>query len=221
MSEPRKGRGEATRAAILGAAEAAFAEHGFDGARVDAIALDSGCNKTLIFRYFGDKTGLYIEVLKRVDHEVSLLHARSFTPLLEDGTIMLDAQRFTLFLKTLIEGFFDYYVEHPRIMRIVHWEQANGWQNLTRIASQFELSDLAQLNALFASARSAGFLRSDLDVVTMMLLIQQTCWSFPALFPLYQQFFAGRDLAPVSTLAYMREQIVTFLVTGIMGNSGS
>ena len=43
MSEPGSRRGrvhdaEGTRMAILDAAEEVFAEHGFDGARVDAIA---------------------------------------------------------------------------------------------------------------------------------------------------------------------------------------
>ena len=58
MSEPGKRRGEITREAILMAAESVFAQHGFDGARIDTIADISGYNKTLIFRYFGDKLGL-------------------------------------------------------------------------------------------------------------------------------------------------------------------
>ncbi len=69
ISEPAKRRAEKTRLAILDAAEVVFAEHGFDGARIDAIAEVSGHNKTLIFRYFGDKLSLYAEVLKRVDKQ--------------------------------------------------------------------------------------------------------------------------------------------------------
>ena len=62
---PAKRRSEITRLAILDAAEVVFSEHGFDGACIDAIAEGSGHNKTLIFRYFGDKLNLYAEVLKR------------------------------------------------------------------------------------------------------------------------------------------------------------
>ena len=63
MSEPdsRRGRAhdaQAAREAILNAAEAVFAEHGFDGARIDAIAALAGYNKSLIFQYFDDKLGL-------------------------------------------------------------------------------------------------------------------------------------------------------------------
>ncbi|HET8578180.1 MAG TPA: helix-turn-helix domain-containing protein, partial [Methylomirabilota bacterium] len=48
-----------TREIILDAAEALFAEHGFHGTSVDAIAVRSGYNKSLLFQYFRDKVGLY------------------------------------------------------------------------------------------------------------------------------------------------------------------
>ncbi len=91
-TETRRNRGQATREAILAAAEASFAEHGFDGARIDSIAEASGYNKALIFRYFGDKLGLYTEVLKRSDQELSVHFGRLFLPLLEDETIASDEQ---------------------------------------------------------------------------------------------------------------------------------
>lgn len=48
-----------TRGRILDAATEEFAAHGFAGARVDAIARSAGCNKQLIYHYFGNKSGLY------------------------------------------------------------------------------------------------------------------------------------------------------------------
>ncbi len=56
MPEPGSNRGrghdaEKTRETILDTAEAAFAEHGFDGARIDAIARASGYNISLLFQY--------------------------------------------------------------------------------------------------------------------------------------------------------------------------
>lgn len=98
MPESGERRGDKTREAILTAAEFMFAEHGFDGARIDAIAEVSGFNKTLIFRYFGDKLGLYTAVLRRIDREVSLLQEQLLEPLLEDATIVDDAHHFRAFL---------------------------------------------------------------------------------------------------------------------------
>src|SRR6266480_8137081 len=108
MSEPGRSRGEKTRETILNAAETVFAEHGYDGARVDTIAEVSGYNKTLIFRYFGDKLGLYAQVLKRADREMGELLAYVFTPLLEDETAAFQAHRFRAFLETMIQTLFDY-----------------------------------------------------------------------------------------------------------------
>jgi TetR/AcrR family transcriptional regulator len=53
-----------TRAAILAAAERAFALNGFPGARTDAIAADAGVNKALLYYYFGSKERLYQAVLE-------------------------------------------------------------------------------------------------------------------------------------------------------------
>src|SRR5579862_4740048 len=85
MTIAQKRRGEITREVILRAAEAVFAEQGFDGARIDIIAEASGYNKTLIFRYFGDKLGLYTAVLEQADKEMSEFMTHVFAPLLEDA----------------------------------------------------------------------------------------------------------------------------------------
>src|SRR5450759_1417839 len=86
--QPRRERdAESARQAILDAAEEVFAENGFDGARIDAIAAASEYNKSLIFHYFDDKLGLYAEVVKRADREMTALQVRVLTPLLEDETI--------------------------------------------------------------------------------------------------------------------------------------
>jgi len=227
MQEPGSKRGrkrvydaERTRAAILNAAEAGFAEHGFDGVSVDAIAAEAGYNKSLIFQYFGDKLGLYTAVLKRADQEMSALLARVFAPVLEDETIATDAGRFRAFLKTTFEAFFDYMIEHPRFTRMINWEQAEGWQTFAGIASQFEPADLTRLEAIFSKAQRAGLLRPDLDIIVVLLLAQQICWSAPAAFPLYQLFLAGRDFASTTALAHVREQIIAFLVAGITSDPG-
>src|SRR3984893_1453955 len=178
--EPRRGRehnAKGTREAILNAAEAVFAEHGFDGARFDAIAAASGYNKSLIGQYFGDKLGLYTEVNKRIDREMSELEERILTPLLADETIASDAHRFRTFLETAIGALFDYLLEHPRLTRIILWEQAEGWQTFAKILSQFETENTDQYRTLFARAQSAGLLRSGVDPLIQLVLAEQLCWS--------------------------------------------
>lgn len=55
-----------TRERILDAAATEFAEHGFAGARVAAIAERSGANVERLYFYFGDKRGLFTAVMGEV-----------------------------------------------------------------------------------------------------------------------------------------------------------
>lgn len=54
-----------TQQRILEAALQEFAAKGFAGARVDVIAKRARINKRMLYHYFGDKEGLFREVLRR------------------------------------------------------------------------------------------------------------------------------------------------------------
>jgi TetR/AcrR family transcriptional regulator len=216
MSTPGNTRGARTREAILSAAEAVFAEHGFDGARVDAIADASSYNKALIFRYFGDKLGLYAAVLKRVDDQARELQARLLAPLLEDASIVSDSRRFRAFLTVAIRAYFDFMLEHPHVMRMLAWEHAEGWQTYAKLASLFKVEGLQQLEALFDGARRAGLLRSDGDPFFLFLLAEQICWSFPTSLTFFQLVLPQKDFSSAEGRARAREQIIAFIVSGIL-----
>jgi Sec-independent protein secretion pathway component TatC len=155
-------------------------------------------------------------VNQRIDRDMSELGARVLTPLLADETIASDAQRLRTFLETAFGALFDYLLEHPHVMRIILWEQAEGWQTYTKIMSQFETEDIDQLRTLFAKAQSAGLLRSDFDPLIQLVLAEQLCWSYLATIPLYQMLLSGEDLASAAALARAREYIVAFVVHGMM-----
>lgn len=65
---PRRGRrsNDSARAAILAAAERAFAKSGLAGARTESIAAEAGVNKALLYYYFNSKERLYEAVIE--DH---------------------------------------------------------------------------------------------------------------------------------------------------------
>ena len=218
MAESGRRRGETTREVILTAAEAVFAQHGFDGARVDTIANVSGYNKNLIFRYFGDKLGLYTQVLKRADREMGEILARVFTSGLSDETVALQAHQFRAFLATMVQTLFDYLLEHPRLVRMLTWEMAEGWQTFAQIASQFPPEDTAQLEPLFHKARGAGLLRSDFVPMIQLTMMVPMCQAYLAYLPLYQWLLPGEDLSSASGLARAREYLVDFVVAGMMNN---
>ncbi len=226
MDEPERRRGrvhdaEGAREAILNAAEQVFAEHGFDGARVDAIAEKAGYNKSLLFQYFGDKLGLYEAVIRRADREITEFEMHVLAPFLEDETIASDAYRFRTFLETLIGRLFDYLLAHPRLLRIIIWEQAEGWQTLAKFLSQSDTEDAERFRTLFNKARRAGLLRSDFDPIIQLTMAEQVCWSYLTSIPLYQMVLTGENLSSPAALAQAREWLVGFVVHGIMVDSKS
>src|SRR2546430_11622753 len=56
---------ERTRERILAAALGEFSTKGFAGARVAVIARRARINKRILYHYFGDKAGVFPEVLRR------------------------------------------------------------------------------------------------------------------------------------------------------------
>jgi AcrR family transcriptional regulator len=53
-----------TRATILGAARTRFAEHGFAGTTIRAVAGDAGVDAALVHHYFGNKADLFMAALQ-------------------------------------------------------------------------------------------------------------------------------------------------------------
>lgn len=60
----------ATREALLAAGTELFAEHGFDGVSVSAIAERAGTNKAMISYHFGGKRDLYVAILAATFSEI-------------------------------------------------------------------------------------------------------------------------------------------------------
>ena len=125
-----RGRPEESRASILRAAVAEFAENGIAGARTDAIARAARVNKALLYYYFKDKDALYEAVL---DHVFSGLRARVM-PVLDSQ--LPPRQKMLEYLGT----YFDYIAANPRFPRVVQGEwmrSGAGAVRMQRIAKEY------------------------------------------------------------------------------------
>ena len=60
----RRAGDSGTREAILSASRAQFAEHGYDGATIRAIARDAGVDPALVHHYYGDKEKLFAAAMQ-------------------------------------------------------------------------------------------------------------------------------------------------------------
>ena len=207
---------EVSRNAILDAAEEIFAENGFDGARIDAIAAASGYNKSLIFHYFDDKLGLYTAVLKRIEQRGNDLQAIMLGSWLADEELTSDASKLRTFVEIVIRWIFDYMVENPRVLRMLVWEAAEGWKTIKKIASQFNTDDVEMFRQLLSKAQEAGLIRPGTDPYLMFLMAITTCMSYPIFTPYLEMAFEDEDLSSPDALVRAREMIVNFVVHGII-----
>ncbi len=207
-----------TREAILDTAEAAFAQHGFDGARMDAIAKASGYNISLLFQYFTDKLGLYVAVLARADQALNALLEGVLTAWNLRDAKPVDEQVFRSFLEALVRAGFDYLAGHPRFLRIMTWEMAAGWRTYLQIAQQFPPVKNGEFASVFRSVHDQGLLRSDAHPVLQLLKALFLCQSYLAYQPLFPAVIPGEALSSEAALTRAREDIVAFFIAGTMGN---
>jgi len=112
---------EETRRRIFEAAAAAFAELGYNGATLDAIAEQAGCCKALVIRYFGTKQDLYRTVLNTTYAELSQR---------ETLNVSSDAGTVADLLRGILTNLFAFHREHPSFARLVSWENLNGAEHL-------------------------------------------------------------------------------------------
>jgi len=116
-TEPILGaRAVRTRAAILDAAEALFAERGFDAARLEDVAERVGIRRASIVYYFKDKRELYDVVLESV---FSGLHDRVAAALSGPEPLM---DR----IEAGVSAWIDYVGTRPSIARLILRETANA-----------------------------------------------------------------------------------------------
>lgn len=223
MSEPGSRRGrthdaEGAREAILNAAEEVFAEHGFDGARIDTIAETAHYNKSLIFHYYGDKLGLYTAVLQRIDQQGAEIQNGITAPFLTDEKLTSDSGTFRTFLETVIGLLFDLLIANPRMTRMLAWEAAEGWQTYRKVASQLNNEDSELFKGLLNKASTAGLIRPGMDPAIVFGLAFTTCLAYLNSIPLIEMSFDVEDLSSQEALARARRIIIEFIVHGIMVN---
>ncbi|MCR9137571.1 MAG: TetR family transcriptional regulator [Alphaproteobacteria bacterium] len=79
-----------SRAAILDSAEAAFAELGYGGASIRAIAREAKVNQAMIHYYYQNKDQLFTAVIERRAGEINARRDAALERLFEDGVPTLE-----------------------------------------------------------------------------------------------------------------------------------
>ena len=157
MGRPKDANAEQTRVTILDAAEDEFAEHGFHGTRMVAIATRAGVTHGLLHYYFDSKDRLYEQVVGRLFRR----HLCLFEQLGAGGTVNL--------ARDLVLRSFDLFWEHPNQVRIMLWEMASGDDRVETAMKDFYDGMARALAALPAPAASDEAGKDPRDVYVSIL----------------------------------------------------
>lgn len=153
---------EATKAALIEAAEALFMEKGFGNTSLSEIAQRAGITKSLIHHYFGSKEGMFSEV-----------KTRRFMQYTSQQTDMLKKTKPSAeLLRASVIFYFDFLRRNPQIVRILAWMFLEQSQDecfkKDRELIQLGIEKVRQ-------TQEAGQLRSDIDPRFLVFIFIGLC----------------------------------------------
>jgi len=154
---------EGTRDKILNVALQEFSRRGLSGARIDAIAAESGINKGMIYYYFGSKEDLYVAALEE--------SYRRFRQIESD--FHLDSLAPVEALRALVGASFDFHAAHPEFIRMVMSENINHGEYIRKIPElrAINRSAITVLESLCRRGIDEGVFRADVDPVDLHMTI--------------------------------------------------
>ncbi len=152
-----------TQQEILRAAMSEFADHGFGGARIDAIAERAGVNKKLIYYYFEGKDELFLAVLEQTYADIRAaerdLHLEASAPLQA--------------IESLVEFTWRHYLAHPEFLALLNSENMlrAGHLKRSRRIRQMNSPLIDVLAEVLTRGEKSGELRPGIDAMQLYISI--------------------------------------------------
>lgn len=164
----RKYDPEETKRDILAIATREFAKHGYNGARIDAIAARTSTTKRMIYYYFGGKEQLYIAALEQ---EYGKIRAA-------EEALHLERLEPEVAVRRLAEFTFDYDHANPDFVRLVSIENIHHARHLlksTRIR-KVNASIVDTIEAIMVRGRRQGVFNRNIRAVDVHMLMSALCF---------------------------------------------
>ncbi|HET7084877.1 MAG TPA: TetR/AcrR family transcriptional regulator [Rhizomicrobium sp.] len=205
--EPSRPRGKANEEkvseAILNAAIGEFFEHGFGGARVDAIARRAKTNKRYLYVYVGNKEAIWLAALQRVYQIMRAgereLNLENLPP--DEG------------MRQLIHFNFWFHVKHPEFISMLNDENRQKARNLRRstTAQKMYLPLLVLIEGLLRRGQEAGLFRSGVDPVQLYISIAALSYFYCSNQHTLSVIF-GQDLGGQREMQRREEHVVSVIM---------
>lgn len=151
-----------TRAALILAARALFAEYGYDGASVRAITTRASANLGAITYHFGSKEDLYNEMVATLMHPI---RDRILAVATESGA-PLDR------LDSVVDSYFHHFADHPDLPRFLMERIASGQLPPPPVVETMT-AVLRAVSDIVAEGQADGSIRAgDAALMTLSLIAQ-------------------------------------------------
>jgi len=161
---------EASRAAILQAALNEFSGAGYDGARIDRIALEAGVSKPLLYDYFGDKDELYAAALHEAYVQIRTGEMALDLEALDPASAIRELCLFTM----------EHFRTNPWFITMLNTENLRHGATISRLEGRREVQSklLEKLGRVLERGVKDGRFRDDVEPVALYIYIASLCY-FP------------------------------------------
>jgi AcrR family transcriptional regulator len=162
-ADPKRRDAGATRARILRAASQEFARHGFGGARGERIAKRARSSERMVYYYFGNKEGLFREVLEAAYDAIGIA----------EQALVLDDKPPREALAHFCRFVWRWYADHPDFIGILTVENQLQARHLRRSARLDSLVSpvVRILQSLLERGVAVGEFRRGLDAADLYVSI--------------------------------------------------
>ena len=192
-----------TKAQILVAGRAEFAERGFEGARVDAIAALAGANKRLLYHYYGNKEELYRAVLLDAYQEIRR----------GERALSLDQFGPAEAMDRLVRFTFRHFLANPWFPRLLNTENIENARFLKTMPDIQALHSplVGQITTIVERGAELGVFRRDVDPVQLYISIAALGFFYVSNMATLSVIFA-RDLSGIDMVQEREAQAVQMVL---------
>ena len=196
-----------TRSKILSAATTEFAEKGYDGARVDDIALLSGLQKNVIYYYFKSKEGLFTEVL--IQTYSAIMASREESSI--EGLAPIDAMKKLVFATGLNWG------RHPEFLRLLQSENICKGRHIkaSGVIAQLYNPLIKAITTVLQIGVEQGIFRSGVDPIELYISITSLSAHYVSHQHTFDAIFSNRLMTPKrlkNRLEHCADMVVRYLL---------
>lgn len=196
-----------TRGMILDGALVEFAGKGFDGARIDEIALRAGVNKNLLYHHFGSKDGLFTALLERTYDTIRKrqkdLQLRGMDP--ADGM-----RKLVLFTGRI-------WIQFPQFLRLLQSENLNAGRHVreSREIQRMYNPLLDTINDLLQRGTRTGLFRKGIDPIDLYISISALTAHYISNSHTFEAIFGRRLMTPqrlAQRLQHAADMVLRYLL---------